>query len=261
MARVTPNPRIIAERLMTAERDVRAIAPFTDEWPDLDPATAYQIQDLVLEDRLGHGETLIGAKLGLTSRAKQEAMGVSDPLYGWLTSAMVHYGGRPVPLGRLIHPRVEPEIAFRLGDDLAGPASVESVLGATEAVFAALEVLDSRYTGFRFRLADVIADNASSALFVAGPVAVPPGEAGDLQLIACELRDGDRVVDTATGAAVMGHPAAAVAWLANRLHERGRRLPAGSVVLSGGLTAPVPLGPGGRISAAMGNLGTVEVVA
>ena len=261
MARMPLDPRTIADRLIAAERDGRPIPPFSDEWPEMDPATAYRAQDLAVGERLGQGESLVGAKLGLTSRAKQEAMGVSDPLYGWLTSGMVHDARLPVPLGSLIHPRVEPEIAFRLGEELRGPASVDMVLGATERVFGALEVLDSRYTGFRFRLGDVIADNASSARFVIGSVAVAPAAAGDLALIPCVLRDGDQVVGTATGAAVMGHPAAAVAWLADRLHEQGRSLPAGSIVLSGGLTAPVRLEPGGRISAELGPLGTVEVTA
>jgi 2-oxo-3-hexenedioate decarboxylase len=254
------NASAIAETILAAEAEVRDIPPFTDAQPDFDAATAYDVQALVIKAKLDAGERIVGAKLGLTSRAKQQAMGVSDPLYGWLTSGMVAASGEPLDVAPLIHPRVEPEVAFLLKEEVAVPATVTSVLAATEAVFGALEVLDSRYEEFRFKLPDVIADNASSARFVLGSTAVPPSAAGDLRLVGCVLRRDGEVVATAAGGAVMGHPAASVAWLVNRLAEKGESLPAGSIVLSGGLTAPVPIGPGTSVTAEFGGgLGSVEV--
>ena len=169
------DARSIADALIAAERERKAIAPFTDTAPGLDAETGYQAQRMVVQHRLDRGERIIGAKLGLTSRAKQEAMGVHQPLYGWLTSGMVLPHGEPLPLGELIHPRVEPEIAFLIGKELKAPATITSVLDATKAVFAAIEVLDSRYEDFRFRLPDVIADNASGSRIVVGPLPHPGG--------------------------------------------------------------------------------------
>ena len=253
------DARSIADALIVAERERKAIAPFTDPAPDLDAETGYRAQRMVVQHRLDRGERVIGAKLGLTSRAKQEAMGVHEPLYGWLTSGMVQPHGEPLPLGELIHPRVEPEIAFLIGRELTAPATVTSVLEATEAIFAAVEVLDSRYEEFRFRLPDVIADNASGSRIVLGPRARAARELCDLRLLGCVLRARGDVVATAAGGAVMGHPAAAVAWLVNKLSPEDRRLQRGAVVLSGGLTAPVPMRPGSVVSAEFDGLGTVDV--
>jgi 2-oxo-3-hexenedioate decarboxylase len=133
------------------------------------------------------------------------------------------------------------------------------VLAATDSVFAAIELIDSRYDGFRFRLPDVIADNASSAGVVTGSVARRPEDVGDLRLLGVVFRRNGAVVATAAGAAALGHPAAAVAWLVNRLAERGERLESGSIVLSGGLTDAMPLERGSVVTAEIEELGTVEV--
>lgn len=249
----------IAQVLAEAERDGKAVSPFTDEHPDLDEATAYDAQWAGVEAKLAAGDRLVGAKLGLTSRVKQQVMKVDSPLYGWVTSGMLLPYGEPVELTRFIHPRVEPEIAFRLGRDLDTPATVTSVLAATESVFAAVDVLDSRYDDFRFRLPDVIADNASAGGFLLGPLAVRPADLADVRLLGCVLRVNGDVVATAAGAATMGHPAAAVAWLANRLATREQTLRAGMVVFSGGLTEPVPLRLGMSVTAELEGLGTIEV--
>jgi 2-oxo-3-hexenedioate decarboxylase len=249
----------IARELAAAERDRKALAPFTDEHPDLDEATAYDAQWAGIEARLGDGEQPAGAKLGLTSRIKQQVMNVDTPLYGWVTADMLLPYGEPLDLSRYIHPRLEPEIAFLLGRAVQTPATVTSVLAATEAVFAAVDVLDSRYEDFRFRLPDVIADNASAGGFLLGPQAARPAEAGDLRLLGCVLRVDGAVVATAAGAASMGHPAAAVAWLANRLAARGRALNPGMLVFSGGLTEPVPLTAGMSVTAEVEGLGSIEV--
>jgi 2-oxo-3-hexenedioate decarboxylase len=251
----------IAEVLAAAERDRKELSPFTDEHPDLDLQTAYDAQWAAIGRRQAAGERLVGAKLGLTSKAKQRVMNVDAPLYGWVTDRMLLPYGEPVQLSRFIHPRVEPEIAFLLARPVAAPATVTSVLGATEAVFAAVDVLDSRYENFRFRLPDVVADNASAAGFLLGPRALSPADLDDLRLLGCVLRvDGD-VAATAAGAAVMGHPAASVAWLVNRLAERGQTLDAGMLVFSGGLTEPVPLQVGVSVTVEIDQLGSIEVYA
>jgi 2-oxo-3-hexenedioate decarboxylase len=253
------DARLIADALIVAEREGKPIAPFTDADPGFDAEAGYRAQRMIVEHRLDGGERVIGAKLGLTSRAKQEAMGVHEPLYGWVTSAMVVPHGEPLPLGALIHPRVEPEIAFLIGKELEPPATVTNVLEATEAVFAAIDVLDSRYEDFRFRLPDVIADNASAGRIVLGPRARAPDELCDLRLLGCVLRSRGDLVATAAGGAVMGHPAAAVAWLVNTLAPEDRPLKLGALVLSGGLTAPVPVRHGAVVCAEFDGLGAVEV--
>src|SRR5262245_986194 len=151
--------------------------PFSDEWPELDLETGYRIQDLNLDKRLARGEQLIGVKLGLTSRAKQQRMGVHVPFVAWLTDAMVLPVGDPVPQSRLIHPRIEPEIVFVMGDRLEGPGvTCARAMSAVESVCAGAEVIDSRYRNFRFTAGDVVADNASSGAFVTGPVGLAPAQ-------------------------------------------------------------------------------------
>lgn len=246
-----------AERLAVAEATRIPIDRLTDERPDLSLADAYRIQDSLVGRRLGRGERLVGAKLGFTSLAMRRALGVETPNFGWLTDAML-LDGPAVPLGTLIHPKVEPEIAFLLGRDLAGPAvTAVHVLEATVGVALCLEVVDSRYEGFRFRAPDNIADNSSAARLVLGGRLVEPRSIDLAELGVVFSVDGE-LVATAAGAAVEGHPATAVAWLARRLAESGRSLRAGDLVISGGLTAPVDLRPGSVVqveAARLGDLG------
>jgi 2-oxo-3-hexenedioate decarboxylase len=166
----------------------------------------------------------------------------------------------PVRLDRFIHPRVESEIAFLLKRDLDGPATVSSVLAATDVVFGAVDVLDSRYESFAFTLSDVVADNASAGAFYLGPVARRPDELPDLRLLGAVVRVDGEVTMTAAGAAVMGHPAASVAYLANELAGTGEDgLKAGQLVFSGGVTAPVPVVAGGSVTFEFDQLGAIEV--
>jgi 2-oxo-3-hexenedioate decarboxylase len=249
----------IAAQLDRAALERRPLAqPFTDDDAGFDADAAYEVQRLVVGKRVERGARIVGAKLGLTSAAKQRQMEVDEPLYGRLTSDMA-LSSAQVDLGAFIHVRAEPEIAFLIGREISSPATVAGVLAATDAVFAAIELIDSRYEAFRFRLPDVIADNASSAAFLAGSVARRPQELGDLRLLGVVLRKNGAVVATAAGAAALGHPAASIAWLVDRLAERGERLAPGSVVLSGGLTDAVPLEPGTVVTAEVEELGSVEV--
>nr|WP_103351263.1 fumarylacetoacetate hydrolase family protein [Amycolatopsis sp. CA-128772] len=232
-------------------------APLSAGWPDLDVDTAYAIQDEALRQRRARGETLIGVKLGLTSRAKQQRMGIGSPLLAWLTDAMVLPAGVPVP--SLIHPRAEPELVFVLGRRLAGPGvTAATALAAVDRVYGGIEVIDSRYPDYRFTLPDAIADNGSSAYFSVGPVGVPPSSL-DLSLEAALLEVDGQIVDTATGAAVQGHPAEALALAANALAARGLALEPGWLVLTGGMTDAVPLRPASRIAAHFSHLGSLTL--
>ncbi|MDS0133525.1 fumarylacetoacetate hydrolase family protein [Amycolatopsis sp. CM201R] len=232
-------------------------APLSEEWPDLDVDTAYAIQDEALRQRRARGETLIGVKLGLTSRAKQQRMGIDAPLLAWLTDAMVLPAGVPVP--SLIHPRAEPELVFVMGRRLAGPGvTAATALAAVDRVYGGIEVIDSRYADYRFTLPDAVADNGSSAYFSVGPVGVPPASL-DLSLEAALLEVDGQIVDTATGAAVLGHPAEALALAANALASRGLALEPGWLVLTGGMTDAVPLRRGSRIAAHFSHLGSLTL--
>ena len=248
----------IAAALIAAERDRTEIGQFSDKYPDLDLASAYRAQQAFVQSKLDAGDRLVGYKLGLTSANKQVAMGVDAPLYGRVTASMLSAPGEPVSFDRFIHPRVESEIAFLLARDVTTPATVTSVLAATDVVFGAVDVLDSRYQDFKFTLTDVVADNASAGAFYLGPIALPPDQL-DLRLLGCVVRvDGD-VAMTAAGAAVMGHPAASVAWLANQLAEEGETLKAGQLIFSGGVTAPVPVARTGSVTFEFDGLGVIEI--
>jgi len=211
---------------------------------DLSLEDAYAIQQKVTAARLGRGEQVVGWKLGYTSLAMREQMGVHEPNFGPLTDAMLLDSGAVVS-SSLIHPRVEPEIGMRFARPLAGQVSIDDVLAAAEECFACLEVVDSVYTGYRFRLEDNTADGSSAAQVVVGPAFA----AAELAEVQVELAHNATPCATATGAAASGHPAAGVAWLVARLAERGQRLEPGQIVITGGLTAAVPLMPGDTISA------------
>jgi 2-oxo-3-hexenedioate decarboxylase len=249
----------IADILIAAEKNRTGIAQISDAHPDVDVATAYQAQRAFVQSKLDAGEKFVGYKLGLTSRNKQQAMGLDAPLYGRVTSGMIAAYGDPIRLDRFIHPRVESEIAFLLARDVEPPATVISVLAATELIFGAVDVLDSRYESFKFTLSDVVSDNASAGAFYLGPIARRPDEIADLRLVGCNVIVGGDVTMTATGAAVMGHPAASVAWLANQLALEGEALKAGQLIFSGGVTAPVPVVAGAGVTFEFAGLGSIDV--
>jgi 2-oxo-3-hexenedioate decarboxylase len=247
----------VAAELLACEDERREREPFTDDWPGLDVDTGYLVQDLNLSMRLARGERLIGVKLGLTSRAKQQRMGVHVPFVAWLTDAMVLPAGDPVPQARLIHPRIEPEIVFVMGERLEGPGiTCAQAMSAVESVWGGAEVIDSRYRDFRFTAGDVVADNASSGAFVTGPVGLPPAEL-DLALEAVLVEVDGVVVDSATGAAVQGHPGEALALAANDLARRGHAIEAGWTVLTGGMTDAAFSPPHASVAMHFTNLGSV----
>ncbi|MCF7550843.1 2-keto-4-pentenoate hydratase [Pseudonocardia sp. WMMC193] len=241
-------------RLTKAVADRTAIGRLTDEYTGLDLPAAYDVQR---ELRSAAGE-LAGWKLGLTSRAKQAQVGVAEPVYGFLPAAGALDLGEVLETGRQIQPRCEPEIVFTLGRDLGGAhVTAAEVLGACSGVAVGIEVLDSRYRDYSFTTADVVADNTSASRFVVGAPVSPQGI--DLRLVGVVLEKNGVVAGTASGAASLGHPAAAVAWLVRCLSAEGLSLRAGQVVLSGGLTAAVPVGPGDVVVASIDRLGSVEL--
>lgn len=246
------------DRLLGAVSERRALEPLSASM-ELDEDTALLVQEAVVRARVEAGHAVVGAKLGLTSAAKQRQMKVDRPLYGWLTADMALDTGAALHCERFIQPRVEPEIAFLLGRDLEGPdVTAAQVLAATEACFGAIDVLDSRYAGYSFTFDDVTADNASSAGFVLGGTALDPYGI-DLRLTGCVLERNGELVSTAAGAAVMGHPATAVAWLVRALARRDQGLEAGHVVMAGGMTEAIPVAPGDTVVARFDRLGSVEL--
>lgn len=252
-------PADLAARLIEAVDKRTGIEALTTTAGLFDAETAYAVQDALVADRAGRGAPVVGAKLGLTSVAKQRQMKVNEPLYGWLTGDMAIDVGQPLRCERFIQPRCEPEIAFVLREDLAGAhVTAAQVLAATGAVYPAIDVLDSRFAGYSFTLPDVIADNASGAGFILGGQATDPGGI-DLRLTGAVLEKNGELIATAAGAAVLGHPAASVAWLVRALAARSRGLTAGQVVLSGALTEAVPVEPGDVIVARFDRLGTIEL--
>ena len=253
------DPAEMAARLIDAAGKRAGIEALTTTVGPFDVETAYQVQDAVVADRVSRGAPVVGAKLGLTSTAKQRQMKVDQPLYGWLTADMAIDVGQPLRCGAFIQPRCEPEIAFVLRADLNGAqVTAAQVLAATGAVYPAIDVLDSRFAGYSFTLPDVIADNASGAGFVLGGQATNPAGL-DLRLTGVVLEKNGVLAGTAAGAAVLGHPAASVAWLVRALAARGRGLLAGQVVLSGALTEAVPVSDGDVIVARFDRLGTIEL--
>lgn len=249
----------IAERLIRAAADRTATTPLTNDYPDLDVDTAYSVQNAVVRARVDSGSTIIGAKLGLTSAAKQQQMNVSEPLYGILTDDMQLDTGQTLICSNYIQPRCEPEVAFLFKDDLEGPHVLAAhVLAATALVFPAVDILDSRFAGYKFTGPDVIADNSSCAGFVLGGQGIDPNGI-DLRLVGCSFEKNGVLLATAAGGAVLGHPASAVAWMIRRMAARGQGIRAGNIVMAGALTEAVAVSPGDSVVARFDRLGTVEV--
>lgn len=220
---------------------------------------AYAVQALQVRRWTAEGASVKGHKVGLTARAMQKLLGVDQPDYGHLLDTMFLASGERVGAARFLQPRVEPEIAFVLGRDLAGPGvTTADVLRATDFVVASLELIDSRIRDWKITLVDTIADNASSGAVVLASRPVLPG-AVDLRLAGCTLFRNGSLVATGAGGAVLGDPVRAVAWLANVRAANGEALRAGDVVLPGSCTAAVPVAPGDSVRAEFAGIGAVHV--
>lgn len=249
----------LAKHLFEADRARSLVPRLTDDHPDLTLAQGYEIQLALRDLHVADGARLTGAKLGLTSRAKQAQMGQTAPVHGFLTDAMRLDTGEPLEVASLGQARAEPEIAFLMARELSGPrVAATDVLAATEAVCPALEILDSRYPDYKFTLPDVVADNTSAGRFLLGATLTSPAGL-DLRLVGCVFECNGALAGTASGAASLGHPAAAVAALVRELARRDEGLPAGAVVMSGGLTEAIPLAAGDVVAARFDRLGAVEL--
>ncbi len=251
--------REAADLLMAAERDRAPIPPLVDRYDDMDVVDSYEIQLLNIRRRLSAGASVLGHKVGLSSKAMQQMMGVDEPDYGHLLSDMEVSSGEPLDAGRYCYPRVEVEVAFVLGKALPGAGcTVDDVLAATEAVAPSIELIDSRIRDWKIGLVDTIADNASSAGFVLGPERVKPSDI-DLLTIDARLHRNGEVVAEGRSDAVLGNPVTAVAWLARKVADFGVRLEAGHVILPGSCTRAIDARSGDDFVAEFDGLGSVTL--
>jgi 2-oxopent-4-enoate/cis-2-oxohex-4-enoate hydratase len=235
------------------------IEPLTNREPSITIDDAYRIQLRMIERRLDAGETVIGKKIGVTSKVVMEMLGVDQPDFGHLLSGMVFNEGEAVDASKLIAPRAEAEVAFVLARDLEGPGvTAADVLRATDFVLPCFEIVDSRIRDWKIRIQDTVADNASCGVFTLGGTKQSPREL-DLALAGMVLEKNGEVVSTSCGAAVQGSPVNAVAWLANTLGRLGIALKAGDVILSGSQSPLVPVKAGDSLHCAVGGLGSTSV--
>ena len=249
----------LAARLEECELQARDTLRITLEHPELNIEDAYAIQEEIRRRKVARGSRIIGFKAGLTSRAKMRQMGVEVPVFGFLADYFAVPEGSEVRLESLIHPKVEPEIAFVMKRALRGPdCDVAEALGATDFIIPAMEVIDSRYRDFKFDLPSVVADNCSSCRIVLGSRPARPASL-DLRTAGVVLEKNGQPTAFGAGAAVMGHPAAAVASLANFLAARGAQIPAGAVILSGGITEAVSAASGDSFAVRVQDVGSVSV--
>ena len=249
----------LAEHLENAELQAYEVTKITDDYPNMTFTDATDVQWEIRRRKMSRGHKVVGMKMGLTSWAKMKQMGVEMPCYGFLADYFSLPDGAQVPFDKLIHPKVEAEIAFVTNKELSGKnLTVEEVLAATELVVPAVEIIDSRYKDFKFDLTSVQADNSSSTRFVVGSHAAKP-EDFDWSTIGVVMQKNGEIIELGAGAAVLDHPAASVAMLATMLAERDKVIPAGTFIMTGGITAAVLVEKGDSIVVRYQGLGTVTM--
>lgn len=249
----------LAEHLDACQMQARDTHKITDDHPGMDWEDAYAIQAALLARKLARGHRLMGLKAGLTSFAKMKQMGVDSPVFGFMTDDGAVPDGGEVRTAELIHPKVEPEIAFVTRRPLQGPGChIGTVLEAIDFALPGIEVIDSRYRDFKFDLKSVIADNTSAARFVVGgsPTRV---QGLDLRTVGVVMEKNGVPVAFGAGAAVLGHPATALAMLANHLGARGQSIPAGTLILSGGITEAVSVAAGDHVCLRVQGMGSTSL--
>lgn len=254
----------IANALYTAEQTGEQIGLLTKANPDMDMEDAYAVQSALVQHKLSAGRTIIGWKIGLTSKAMQDALKIDIPDSGILFDDMLFADGSTIPKGRFIQPRIEAEIAFIMKEDLKGPdVGRADVLAATESLAPSLEILDTRIvrqdveTGAIRKVFDTIADNAANAGLVLGRERFAP-DVIDMRWAGAIVKRNGEVEETGLGAGVLDDPAISVAWLANRLAAYGDHIRAGDIVLSGSFIRPVEAVSGSTFHADFGSFGTVS---
>jgi 2-oxo-3-hexenedioate decarboxylase len=249
----------LAAHLESAQLEARDVVKITDAHPGMDWNDAYDIQDEIRRRKEARGDKTAGLKAGLTSFAKMKQMGVDVPVFGFVSASMARSDGGEIRMSELIHPKVEAEICVVTKAPLRGPGChVGAVMAAIDFVIPAVEIIDSRYKDFKFDLKSVVADNTSASRFVIGgrPRDV---EALDLRTLGAVLEKNGQIVAMAAGAAVLGHPAAAVAMMANHLGARGQEIPAGSFIMTGGVTEAIAVTAGDSIVVRFQDLGSVAM--
>ena len=249
----------LGDRLFDALISRTPIAPLTATHPDMTIEDAYHVQQRMIARRLEQGDRVIGKKIGVTSTAVMNMLGVHQPDFGYLLDSMVYNEGESVEMASLIQPKAEGEIAFLLKKDLQGPGvTAADVLAATEGVMACFEIVDSRIQDWKIRIQDTVADNASCGVLVLGGVRKSPRKL-DLALAGMVLAKNGDIISTSTGAAVQGSPVNAIAWLANTLGRLGIGLKAGEIILSGSQSPLVPVVAGDSLTCNVGGLGGTSV--
>ncbi|RTL48202.1 MAG: 2-oxopent-4-enoate hydratase [Rhodocyclaceae bacterium] len=247
------------DALYAAWRERRTIPPLLEQEPEITLEDAYAIQLRMIERRLQAGETVVGKKIGVTSKPVQDFLGVFQPDFGQLTSAMVYQEGDVIPLDTLIQPKAEAEVAFVLKEDLKGPGiTAADVIRATDYVVPCFEIVDSRIKDWKIKIQDTVADNASCGVYVLGKTKGDPRKI-DLALAGMVLEKNGELIGTACGAAVQGSPANAVAWLANTLGSLGIPFKAGEVILSGSQSMLVDVKDGDELVCTVGGMGSCRV--
>lgn len=247
------------DQLYAALSGASPIAPLSEREPGLTVADAYRIQQHLVLRRTEAGERVVGKKIGVTSQAVMQMLGVSQPDFGYLLDGMVYPDGAAIEAASLIQPKAEGEIAFVLKKDLMGPGvSAADVLAATEGVMACFEIVDSRIRDWKITIADTVADNASCGAYVLGDRLVDPRTL-DLRTCGMVLEKNGEVVVTGAGAATMNSPVNAIVWLANTLGRLGIGLQAGEVILSGALGAMVPVKAGDNLRVSIAGIGGCAV--
>jgi len=251
------DDRAEVEKLARVLDDAARTATLTDQLGDgLALADAYRVQARSIALRHARGERRAGYKLGFTSRAKMAQMGLHEVIWGRLTDAMIVADGGEAAAERFVHPRVEPEVCFLMGAPLEGTVTPLAAMQALAGVAPALEVIDSRYRDFRFSLADVVADNCSAAAIVVGPWADPASvEVANLGLL---LEVDGEIAQIGSTAAILGHPVRSLVAAARLVGAAGERLEAGDLLMAGGATEAVAIGPGSRVRGEMERLGSVS---
>ncbi|HCX04416.1 MAG TPA: 2-keto-4-pentenoate hydratase [Clostridiales bacterium] len=248
-----------ADKLWEVLETKKPVAPLTELYKLEKLDDAYKIQLENIEKKKKMGKKVIGKKIGLTSKAMQKALGVNEPDYGFLMEDMIFDENTPIVASeRLIQPKVEPELAFVLKEELKGPGiTIVDVLRATKGIMISFEIIDSRIKDWKIKLPDTIADNASSGMFVLGSKMISLDQV-DLKTIGLVFEKNGEIIDTATSAAVLGNPALAVAWLANKLSEYDISLKKGEIILSGAFVKAQEVKIGDVFTAEMTGLGTVK---
>ncbi len=249
----------LGDELYDALKGCRTVAPLTARHADITINDAYAIQQRMLARRLAAGERVVGKKIGVTSQAVMDMLGVFQPDFGWLTDGMVYNEGQAIPASTLIQPKAEGEMAFILKKDLIGPGVTNAdVLAATECVMPCFEIVDSRIRDWKIKIQDTVADNASCGLFVLGDQAVSPRQV-DLVTCGMVVEKNGHIISTGAGAAALGSPVNCVAWLANTLGRFGIALKAGEVILSGSLVPLEPVKAGDVMRVDIGGIGSASV--